>query len=66
MGPMNEDIDDVCGQCHCGGVRFEARLSDGLRSAIRCTCKFFVCRDMRAIRWFHLISYRSIAGCAGR
>ena len=26
------------GSCHCGAVRFEVTLSDGLRTARRCTC----------------------------
>lgn len=35
------------GQCHCGAVRFEARLSDGFHSARRCTCSY--CRMRGAV-----------------
>ena len=35
------------GQCHCGAVRFEVALSDGLNSARRCTCSY--CRMRGAI-----------------
>ena len=35
------------GACHCGTVRFEVRLSDGLRSARRCDCSF--CRMRGAV-----------------
>ena len=35
------------GACHCGAVRFRARLTDGLRSARRCTCSF--CRMRGAV-----------------
>ncbi len=28
------------GGCHCGTVRFEVTLSDGLNSASRCTCSY--------------------------
>ena len=35
------------GSCHCGTVRFEARLVDGLRTARRCTCS--MCRMRGAV-----------------
>ncbi len=35
------------GQCHCGAVRFEARLSDGFDSLRRCTCSY--CRMRGAV-----------------
>ena len=35
------------GQCHCGAVRFEATLSDGLNSVLRCTCSY--CRMRGAV-----------------
>jgi hypothetical protein len=35
------------GACHCGTVRFRVQLSDGLRSARRCTCSY--CRMRGAI-----------------
>lgn len=44
---MNPDISDVDGACHCGAVRFHARLSDGLRSARRCNCS--ICRMRGAV-----------------
>ncbi len=44
---MDWDVSEIDGQCHCGTVRFRARLSDGLRSARRCTCSF--CRMRGAV-----------------
>lgn len=44
---MNKDIGEASGACHCGAVRFHVRLSDGLRSARRCTCSY--CRMRGAI-----------------
>jgi hypothetical protein len=38
--PMN-------GACHCGAVRFRVNLTDGLRTARRCTCSY--CRMRGAI-----------------
>ena len=35
------------GQCHCGTVRFEATLSDGLNTARRCNCSY--CRMRGAV-----------------
>jgi hypothetical protein len=35
------------GQCHCGTVRFKAKLSDGLNSIRRCTCSY--CRMRGAV-----------------
>lgn len=35
------------GACHCGAVRFRARLSDGLATARRCTCS--LCRMRGAV-----------------
>ena len=32
------DVNRHGGQCHCGAVRCEVELSDGLNSARRCTC----------------------------
>jgi hypothetical protein len=44
---MDRDIREVDGSCHCGSVRFRVRLSDGLRTARRCTCS--MCRMRGAI-----------------
>lgn len=41
---------DVTGQCHCGGVRFAARLAGPLEHAIRCTCS--ACRMRGAVILF--------------
>lgn len=41
------DITDVDGGCHCGSVRFHARLTDGLHTARRCTCSY--CRMRGAV-----------------
>jgi hypothetical protein len=38
---------DFKGACHCGGVQFSVKLSEGLRSARRCTCS--ICRMRGAI-----------------
>lgn len=35
------------GQCHCGEVRFEVRLSDGFKTIRRCTCSY--CRMRGAV-----------------
>lgn len=44
---MNKDIERMTGQCHCGTVRFEVRLTDGLHSARRCNCSY--CRMRGAV-----------------
>ncbi len=41
------DADPIKGACHCGGVQFTARLTDGLSSARRCTCSY--CRMRGAV-----------------
>ena len=35
------------GQCHCGTVRFEVRLTDGFNTVRRCTCSY--CRMRGAV-----------------
>lgn len=63
------------GQCHCGAVRFEARLSNGFSTARRCTCSYCrmrgavaVSADMGGITIVcgqeHLTSYRFNTGTA--
>lgn len=37
----------LMGQCHCGVVRFEAKLTDGFNTIRRCNCSF--CRMRGAI-----------------
>lgn len=37
------------GGCHCGAVRFRVRLSNGLRTARRCTCSFCAMRGAVAV-----------------
>ncbi|HWU02292.1 MAG TPA: GFA family protein [Novosphingobium sp.] len=37
------------GRCHCGTVRFEARLTDGLRTIRRCTCSLCSMRGAVAV-----------------
>lgn len=44
---MNRNIEEIDGACHCGAVRFRARLTDGLRTARRCTCSY--CRMRGAV-----------------
>lgn len=45
--PMDRDIAEIDGACHCGAVRFRVRLSDGLNTARRCTCSY--CRMRGAV-----------------
>jgi hypothetical protein len=40
-------IDAIEGSCHCGAVQFTVKLTDGFRSARRCTCSY--CRMRGAI-----------------
>lgn len=44
---MTSDAPWTNGACHCGAVRFQVRLTDGLGSARRCTCSY--CRMRGAI-----------------
>lgn len=44
---MANGVQRVSGQCHCGGVRFEAELVGGMDSALRCTCS--LCRMRGAV-----------------
>lgn len=37
---MNPDIQDLDGACHCGTVRFNVKLKNGLHTARRCTCSY--------------------------
>ncbi len=43
----NLDVDEIDGACHCGTVRFRVKLSNGLRTARRCTCSY--CRMRGAV-----------------
>src|SRR5262249_21723916 len=45
--PMDLDTKEIAGACHCGTVRFRARLSNGFRTARRCTCSY--CRMRGAV-----------------
>jgi hypothetical protein len=47
---MGQDNRQVCGQCHCGAVRFEAELAQGLQEVIRCTCSY--CRMKGSVMVF--------------
>ena len=44
---MIPNLSEAEGACHCGAVRFHVRLTDGLRTARRCTCSF--CRMRGAV-----------------
>ncbi len=44
---MAGEKDVRTGQCHCGAVRFEVALSEGLDSIRRCTCSY--CRMRGAV-----------------
>lgn len=41
------DANELNGACHCGGVKFRAKLTDGLHTARRCTCS--LCRMRGAV-----------------
>jgi hypothetical protein len=55
--------DQVSGRCHCGAVRFEARLSGGLEGALRCTCS--LCRMRGAVVVFAQLGELRITQGAG-
>lgn len=44
---MSDTSDTMSGACHCGAVRFEVRLTDGLGAASRCNCSY--CRMRGAV-----------------
>lgn len=44
---MSQSPQHYAAQCHCGAVKFEVTLSDGLNSARRCTCSY--CRMRGAV-----------------
>ncbi|AGH50495.1 MULTISPECIES: GFA family protein [Sphingomonadales] len=44
---VDMDIGEIDGACHCGRVRFRVKLTDGLRTARRCTCSY--CRMRGAV-----------------
>jgi hypothetical protein len=44
---MDKHIEEIGGQCHCGGVKFRVRLQDGLNTALRCNCSY--CRMRGAV-----------------
>ncbi|MBS9722334.1 GFA family protein [Tianweitania sp. BSSL-BM11] len=44
---MDLDRKDFNGACHCGTIRFRVHLSEGLRSARRCSCS--MCRMRGAV-----------------
>ncbi len=37
---MNFDVQQLNGACHCGTVRFNVKLKNGLHTARRCTCSY--------------------------
>lgn len=44
---MVKDTPVLTGQCHCGAVRFQATLTDGLHGVRRCNCSY--CRMRGAV-----------------
>ena len=44
---MVDDVEEIDAACHCGTVRLRVRLTDGLRTARRCTCS--LCRMRGAV-----------------
>ncbi|PLP99149.1 GFA family protein [Cupriavidus pauculus] len=72
---MTNDMNQRAGQCHCGAVRFEATLSDGLDTVRRCNCSYcrmrgavVVAADIGGLRFLRgealLSSYRFNTGSA--
>nr|WP_244492037.1 GFA family protein [Aureimonas sp. AU12] len=53
MSPPDLDRTEHDGACHCGAVRFHVRLSEGLRSASRCTCSYCRMRGTAAVTTRH-------------
>lgn len=55
------------GQCHCGGVRFRVRLSDGLRTARRCNCSYCSMRGAVAVSArlgdLEIVAGQALLGC---
>ena len=47
---MDLDRNEWEGGCHCGAVRFRVRLTNGLRTALRCNCS--LCRMRGAVVLF--------------
>ena len=75
MSKPDLDVAQREGRCHCGAVRFRVQLTNGLRTARRCTCSY--CRMRGAvvvmaaqggIKFLHgedkLTSYRFHTGAA--
>jgi hypothetical protein len=50
---MTHDPAIVHGSCHCGGVKFSARLIDGLREPRRCNCSLCRMRDAVVVTALH-------------
>jgi hypothetical protein len=46
---MTESGERHQGACHCGAVRFEVYLSDGLATARRCSCSYCAMRGAVAV-----------------
>ena len=44
---MTRDPNVKTGHCHCGAVQFEAKLTDGFNTILRCTCSY--CRMRGAV-----------------
>ena len=44
---MDLDTREIDGACHCGTVRFRAKLTNGFRTARRCNCSY--CRMRGAV-----------------
>jgi hypothetical protein len=44
---MDKHVERLPGSCHCGTVRFEVTLTDGLHTARRCDCSY--CRMRGAV-----------------
>jgi hypothetical protein len=72
---MSTDTNQRTGKCHCGAVRFEVTLSDGLNGVRRCNCSYcrmrgavVVAADVGGMRFVHgeemLTSYRFNTGTA--
>lgn len=47
---MGQDSRLFSGRCHCGAIRFETELTDGLEKVVRCTCSY--CRMKGSVMAF--------------
>ncbi len=56
------------GSCHCGAVRFQVQLTDGLKTARRCNCSYcrMICSPPEAVRVDQRADGACNRACRGR